>query len=392
MLTTKDISKLKGITALCGALWLGAGACAAGDGAAGVDQVSAPIYAATDDLWLSPRASLNTPLTVCFENPDGWSQEIGWVHDAVYSTWQSATGITFSGFGRCGSANIRVQIDDSQPRVTGGLGAAMDTMFLNFTYKNWNSANCAGNREFCIRANAIHEFGHALGLAHEANRPDSQCNQTEGDYGDTFFAYDADSVMNYCAPYRTDLSPGDKDGIRRLYGTTNIDSGHAYGLQNQLGGYLIGSAGTRVSAAGVSMVRTLSNTNVVGISRSDTSGGTLVRYDTGVYVTAGGGYVAIGNSGGTRSTGGLGTTGLPLLVSATPFVWTVERGSAGVGGPVITVRKPFVLSGVFAGTKYYLATSVDTSRTATGVQTVFLTTDPNQARAEWRLLGPIEKN
>lgn len=100
----------------------------------------------------------------------------------------------------------------------------------------------------------LHEFGHALGLKHEHQHPDRKIKFNEKAVFDSFFdkdnfgigdiyhdiieqipreghlvtEYDEDSIMHYAFPpstnedgreYKeaTELSPGDKETIRRLY-------------------------------------------------------------------------------------------------------------------------------------------------------------------------------
>ena len=70
--------------------------------------------------------------------------------------------------GSCEDGDVRIHVDDVQPTA-----APWDREFtLNFTFNNFVPA-CNANeadRVACLRANAVHEFGHILGFGHENNR------------------------------------------------------------------------------------------------------------------------------------------------------------------------------------------------------------------------------
>jgi hypothetical protein len=202
-------------------------------------------YVLMESVWLKPpecektRECVKTSIYVCWENPSVQVQhEMKLVRQEVSETWERESQLLFTGWEKCATENkgIRILIDDADPH-TKGLGRQLDGMpngmVLNFTFMN-RGQSCQKNPDSCIKTIAGHEFGHAIGFAHEQNRRDVPGECTEppsGTYGSkTLTPYDEHSIMNYCNPKWSnggELSPLDKDALHQLYGEPDAPSTNA---------------------------------------------------------------------------------------------------------------------------------------------------------------------
>lgn len=203
------------------------------------------MYYRSGDIWE------HRDVNVCWDG-GGFAAEKEWVREALRGqrSWSTRADLNFVGWGNCTSGSTGIRITPGTRMRTWSRSGNTVRMELDFSASPQTTwGRCISNglsRSDCIRTVALHEFGHALAIAHEHNRPDTAsaepsclpctsdgdcrsgeycedgvCNQGS-DGTATYGAYDDRSIMSYCSG-AMDLSGMDLKGIDAVYGHRYVD-------------------------------------------------------------------------------------------------------------------------------------------------------------------------
>ncbi len=240
------------------------GCAAANDG----EQTEESVATSESALYLLGSPWPNGVVDVCFDGNDGNNPALlATARNVLAHSWSQAANIQFNGWGQCNylpstvprsmvaihftnrgfaHARGRVQATSVNPLFCGGRSPCFTPGVTSIELISNDTVGFQQSYRYVV----IHEFGHALGFAHEQERPDNWtaagtpifCGATDGPTkaltGGTYLTpmFDYDSIMDYCSSEKlvggapTRLSAGDVFGARVQYSRNN--AAHGFMIQS----------------------------------------------------------------------------------------------------------------------------------------------------------------
>ena len=216
---------------LCGVFMLGC--ISAGMIAGCSNQESEEPTSTTNGYYIQNHVWQKDTVTVCFANHNRVTdEEMKIIEDYVTNSWEQHIPLDFVGFKKCetgiqaGVADIVIDAYDGDGQC--GASSVYGTVSLQTIRQGQasmrlprNLNNCPQNSQDYLKYSVVHEFGHALSIAHEhlrtLNTPQHCGAQGSPEpLAKSHGEYDAESIMNYC--YQTaELSAGDIATVKAMY-------------------------------------------------------------------------------------------------------------------------------------------------------------------------------